>query len=549
MTLRTSGDRRGSSGLRHRRFSLPAVLAGAVALLTMLAGASGAGISSYQGTLYFDGPGSAITGSYQLTNSAPAAVGATPVAGQGVVGSGGLNAGNYRWIYVTSSGGALTASATSNQPSISANTPVNVSNVPVGADVYRARVLAGNTGKYTYVGTNAGPTTTYVDANASAAGAALPASDTRVPLSTTGYIAFVPGTSAGGGDSTMTASNPPTIPATCTGWTVDSAAGFTFPAGNWTITQQVRPDNPGAGGGAATLSVAVWKVDTSGNTIAGGTVVPLTDSAALALNATTQTATINYTTGSATTLAANERLCVAFWRHQGTATTLGGVTTRGMWLLAYDPNNRISVHPAPNAFATAALSAPADGLRTQTTPTLSATYSDSDGDAGTITIRVCPDAACSSSTDSGPVAANNGETKTWTPAALSDGTYYWSARAQDTIGPVSAWTANRTFTIDTAAPTVVFDSTPSANSNAASGTVTFHASEPVTGYQCQVDAGAFAACSSPASYGPLADGPHTFSVRAVADLAGNAGTTSSTSWTIDTLPPDTSITTQPAALV
>src|SRR3954451_14332286 len=96
MTLRTSGDRRGSSGLRHRRFSLPAVLAGAVALLTMLAGASGAGISSYQGTLYFDGPASAITGSYQLTNSAPAAVGVTPVAAQGAVGSGGLNAGNCR---------------------------------------------------------------------------------------------------------------------------------------------------------------------------------------------------------------------------------------------------------------------------------------------------------------------------------------------------------------------------------------------------------------------------------------------------------------------
>src|SRR3954452_923224 len=106
MTLRTSGDRSGTSGLRPSCFRLPALVAVAVALLTMLVGASGAGISSYQGSLYFDGPGSAITGSYHLTNSAPAGVGATPVAGQGVVATGGLNAGNYRWIFVTSSGGA-----------------------------------------------------------------------------------------------------------------------------------------------------------------------------------------------------------------------------------------------------------------------------------------------------------------------------------------------------------------------------------------------------------------------------------------------------------
>src|SRR4051812_16330005 len=146
MTLRTPGDRRGTSGLRPRRFSLPAVLAGAVALLTMLAGASGAGISSYQGTLYFDGATSSIPGAYQLTNSAPAAVGATPAALQGAVGSGGLNAGNYRWIYVTSSGGALTASATSNQPNNTANPPRNVPNVPGGGEGYRARAPAGATG-------------------------------------------------------------------------------------------------------------------------------------------------------------------------------------------------------------------------------------------------------------------------------------------------------------------------------------------------------------------------------------------------------------------
>src|SRR4051812_5603537 len=111
MILRTHGDLRSGSGLRHRRFRLPALLVGAVLVLTMLVGSSGAGISAYQGTLYFSGPSSAISGNWQLTTAAPAGQGATPVAAMGVVGSGGLAAGSYRWIYVTSTGGgASTAS-------------------------------------------------------------------------------------------------------------------------------------------------------------------------------------------------------------------------------------------------------------------------------------------------------------------------------------------------------------------------------------------------------------------------------------------------------
>ena len=549
MTLRTIDDLCSGPGLRHRRFSLPAVLAGALVLLTLLAGASGAGISAYQGTLYFAGPASSVPASYQLTTAAPAAQGATPSAAQGVVGSGGLATGAYKWIYVTSSGGALTASANSNQLSVTmpGNTPVLVSNVPVGADVYRATIPGGtSTGKYTYVGTNGGPTTTYTDTNTSTAGTALPQADTRIPLSTTGWIPFAPGMSLGtSGNSATVSAVSPSIPATCTGWTVDSSAGFTFPAGTWTFNAQVRPDL--AGTGAAVLTAAMWKVDTSGNTIAGGTIVPVTEGGAMALNATNQNVSVSYTTSSATTLDTNERLCVQFWRHQTVATTAGGATARTVWLLAYDPNSRISLHPAPNAWATAALSSPVDGLHTQSIPTLAATYSDAEGDAGNVTIRVC-DAGCATTTNSGPIAANNGETKTWTPTGLSDGTYSWQAQAQDAGGLPSAWTASRAFVIDNVVPTTSIDSKPPSNSNAASGTFAFSASEPVTGFQCHVDAAAFAGCTSPYAYGPLADGPHTFYVKATADLAGNAGTTSSYGWTIDTLPPDTSITAQPSAL-
>jgi hypothetical protein len=551
MTLRTFGDLRSASGLRHRLFRLPAFLAGVTVVLTMLAGSSGAGISAYQGTLYFAGPGSSVSGNWQLTTAAPAAQGATPAALAGVLGSGGLAVGSYRWIYVTSSGGALTASATSNQVTLSAlqgNTPINVANVPVGADLYRATIPSStSTGKYTLVGTNAGPSTTYTDTNTSTAGAALPQADTRVQASTTGWAAFIPGTSLGSSvQNSGVVSVAPAVPISCTGWTVDSSAGFTFPAGTWTFNAQVRPD--AAPTGSAVLTAAMWKIDTSGNTIAGGTIVPVTDGGAMALNGTSQNVSVSYTTSSATTLDTNERLCVQFWRHQTTGTASAGASNRTVWLLAYDPNNRISLHPAPNAFATAALSSPVDGLHTQSIPTLAATYSDNEGDSGNITIRVCGDVGCSAPMNSPLIAANNGETKSWTPSGLSDGTYYWSAQAQDAGGLASAWTSARTFEIDNVAPSTSIDSKPPVNSGAASGTFAFSANESVAGFQCHVDGAAFAGCTSPYSYGPLADGSHTFYVKATADLAGNAGTTSSYGWTIDTLPPDTSITAQPSAL-
>src|SRR5205807_3729044 len=128
----------------------------------------------------------------------------------------------------------------------------------------------------------------------------------------------------------------------CTGWTVDSSAGFTFPAGTWTFNRQLRPDS--AASGTALLTVAMWKVDTSGNTIAGGTIVPVTDGGAMALNGSSQNVSVSYTTASSTTLDTNERLCVQFWRHQTVGTISAGNTTRTKWLLAYDPNSRISLH-------------------------------------------------------------------------------------------------------------------------------------------------------------------------------------------------------------
>ena len=84
------------------------------------------------------------------------------------------------------------------------------------------------------------------------------------------------------------------------------------------------------------------------------------------------------------------------------------------------------------------------------------------------------------------------------------------------------------------------------NVNTKSFTFTATDNVGVTGYECTLD-GTAATCTSPRSVGPLADGAHTFSVRAK-DAAGNWSTPTPTcSWTVDTTPPAApTITTKPA---
>jgi hypothetical protein len=553
MILRTSGDPSSAAGRPLRRFRLPAVLAGAIVfLLSVLAGGSGAGVSSYQGTLYFDGPPASVGGgnSFQILTAAGPAVPGTPTAAAGIAGSGSLAMASYQYIQVTSSGAAHTASAASNAPNVPALGSVTVSNLQIGADLYRARVSAGVVlGNYLLASPPGGVTAvSYLDTG-SINGAALPQADTRHPTGATGvgWSDFVPGTGLAttAANSTVTGSAP-ALPTTCKGWVVDGAGGMSFPAGAWTFARRVKPG--AINNGTAVLTVAMWKVDDSGATVGGSYLISPADGDVI--TNTPGTALTAMVTGNpgAFTLATNEHLCVQFGRHQ-TVAYINGSTAHTISLLAYDPANQITVHPAPNAFASAALSSPADGFHTSSIPALRATYSDPEADAGTLTIRLCADAGCSSGPTSGAMAATNGATLNWTPTGpLADGTYYWDAQAQDGLGLPSAWTSPQTFVMDTVAPTTALSSPPPAQSNAASGSFSFTASEAVTGYQCRVDGAPFAGCASPHSYGPLADGPHTFDVKATADLAGNAGTTTSYSWSIDTVPPDTSITSNPSSL-
>ena len=99
------------------------------------------------------------------------------------------------------------------------------------------------------------------------------------------------------------------------------------------------------------------------------------------------------------------------------------------------------------------------------------------------------------------------------------------------------------YVIDTTAPdTHTITAQPSSPTNATSANFSFTASEAGATFQCSLDGGVFAACTSPKSYSGLGAGNHSFSVRAT-DAVGNTDPTpAAANWTIDATPPVTTAT-------
>ncbi len=126
---------------------------------------------------------------------------------------------------------------------------------------------------------------------------------------------------------------------------------------------------------------------------------------------------------------------------------------------------------------------------------------------------------------------------------LADGSHTVSVRPTDGFGNVGL-PARVTWTVDTSAPAATITSGPSGTVTSASPSFQFSSDESGSTFQCALDGGAFLQCSSPRSHSGMAEGSHAFSVRAI-DAAGNVGTATTRTWTIDTTAPVVTVTSSP----
>ena len=153
-------------------------------------------------------------------------------------------------------------------------------------------------------------------------------------------------------------------------------------------------------------------------------------------------------------------------------------------------------------------SGPADGSATQST---SATLAFS----GAVPSFQCSVDGAGFSACASPVALTG----------LGDGEHTFAVRGADMLGNVDLSPASRTWRVDTTSPETSIDSGPADGAVTQARDVSYgFSSEQGATFECSFDGAAFAACTSPASNSGLADGEHSFEVRAT-DAVGNTDPT------------------------
>lgn len=128
-------------------------------------------------------------------------------------------------------------------------------------------------------------------------------------------------------------------------------------------------------------------------------------------------------------------------------------------------------------------------------------------------------------------------------ADVADGPHTFTVAAIDRAGNRDEMPASWSWVVDTQGPVVTIhkkDEVPGGMS----ATFDF-TSEPDATFTCQLDDGKSAACTSPISWSGLPDGSHKVTVRGW-DHLGSAGPPALATWTVDSTPPDTTITTGPS---
>lgn len=127
-------------------------------------------------------------------------------------------------------------------------------------------------------------------------------------------------------------------------------------------------------------------------------------------------------------------------------------------------------------------------------------------------------------------------------AGQPDGTYTFAVRNQPASSNNGEVGATSTYVLDTTAA-VSITASPSPNPGNQRNVSWSFSSEPGATFACQLSPGpisppAFTSCASPQSYALGTDGEYSFAVRAT-DLLGNISPTTTATYRLDVMPPDT----------
>lgn len=141
---------------------------------------------------------------------------------------------------------------------------------------------------------------------------------------------------------------------------------------------------------------------------------------------------------------------------------------------------------------------------------------------------------------------------THTPAApLPDGTHTFTVVAHDAVNNPDPSPATRSFSVDATRPQTTIVAGPSGPTADARPSFAFSTSEPPGGFECRIDSSPFGACSGPGNThepaGALADGPHSFEVRAEDAVANIDDSPAQRLFIGDATAPQTTITAAPKA--
>lgn len=130
-------------------------------------------------------------------------------------------------------------------------------------------------------------------------------------------------------------------------------------------------------------------------------------------------------------------------------------------------------------------------------------------------------------------------------SGLGDGAHRLTISATSPAGVADDTPATTAWTVDTRPPDTNLTQTPPRLSRSREATIAFTSTEAGAGFACSLDGGPLDSCTSPSRLTGLADGRHSFRIRAT-DQAGNADPSpASRSWTVDATPPVATITSAP----